>query len=172
MAALTFIAFFSLKWDIMGTLKKMGTFWGPKFWKGSSNGDPFGSSGCGVVWLMIWVFGCCGFIGYYGFRWCGDRRITIFPEGRDFAPRGHTCKKRGIVGIYPRKFFWIFRKILGWEREINSAQLEMENAWLLIPSSWRLLEILFSNHPEINSDTLEIQFFVTFFCQFSRFTHF
>ena len=42
----------------------------------------------GVVWLMIWVFGCCGFIGYYGFRWCGDRRITIFPEGRDFAPRG------------------------------------------------------------------------------------
>ena len=53
----------------------------------------------------------------------------------------HTCKKRGIVGIYPRNFFWIFRKILGWEREINSAQLE-------------------------------IQFFVTFFCQFSRFTHF
>ena len=41
----------------------------------------------GVVWLMIWVFGCCGFIGYYGFRWCGDRRITIFPEGRDFTPR-------------------------------------------------------------------------------------
>ena len=25
----------------------------------------------------------------------------------------HTCKKRGIAGIYPRKFFWIFRKILG-----------------------------------------------------------
>ena len=41
----------------------------------------------GVVWLMIWIFGCCGFIGYYGFRWCGDRRITIFPEGRDFTPR-------------------------------------------------------------------------------------
>ena len=40
-----------------------------------------------MVWLMIWVFGCCGFIGYYGFRWCGDRRITIFPEGRDFTPR-------------------------------------------------------------------------------------
>ena len=25
----------------------------------------------------------------------------------------HTCKKRGIAGIYPRKFFWISRKILG-----------------------------------------------------------
>ena len=25
----------------------------------------------------------------------------------------HTCKKRGIAGIYPRKFFWIFRKIIG-----------------------------------------------------------
>ena len=25
----------------------------------------------------------------------------------------HTCKKRGIAGIYPRNFFWIFRKILG-----------------------------------------------------------
>ena len=23
-----------------------------------------------------------------GFRWCGDPRIAIFPEGRDFAPRG------------------------------------------------------------------------------------
>ena len=33
----------------------------------------------------------------------------------------HTCKKRGIAGIYPRNFFWIFRKILGWEREINTA---------------------------------------------------
>ena len=33
----------------------------------------------------------------------------------------HTCKKRGIAGIYPCKFFWIFRKILGWEREINTA---------------------------------------------------
>ena len=25
----------------------------------------------------------------------------------------NTCKKRGKAGIYPRKFFWIFRKILG-----------------------------------------------------------
>ena len=25
----------------------------------------------------------------------------------------HTCKKREIVEIYLRKFFWIFRKILG-----------------------------------------------------------
>ena len=25
----------------------------------------------------------------------------------------HTCKKRGIAGIYPRNFFWIFRKVLG-----------------------------------------------------------
>ena len=33
----------------------------------------------------------------------------------------HTCKKRVIVVIYHRKFFWIFRKILGWEREINTA---------------------------------------------------
>ena len=35
----------------------------------------------------------------------------------DFAvysePLDHTCKKRGIAGIYPRNFFWIFRKILG-----------------------------------------------------------
>ena len=33
----------------------------------------------------------------------------------------HTCKKREIVEIYLRKFFWIFRKILGLEREINTA---------------------------------------------------
>ena len=33
----------------------------------------------------------------------------------------HTCKKRVIAVIYHRKFFWIFRKILGWEREINTA---------------------------------------------------
>ena len=26
---------------------------------------------------------------------------------------GHTCKKREIAEIYLRKFFWIFRKILG-----------------------------------------------------------
>ena len=25
----------------------------------------------------------------------------------------HTCKKREIAEIYLRKFFWIFRKILG-----------------------------------------------------------
>ena len=34
---------------------------------------------------------------------------------------GHTCKKREIAEIYLRNFFWIFRKILGWEREINTA---------------------------------------------------
>ena len=33
----------------------------------------------------------------------------------------HTCKKREIPEIYLRNFFWIFRKILGWEREINTA---------------------------------------------------
>ena len=33
----------------------------------------------------------------------------------------HTCKKREIPEIYLRKLFWIFRKILGWEREINTA---------------------------------------------------
>ena len=33
----------------------------------------------------------------------------------------HTCKKREIVEIYLRKYFWIFRKILGWEREINTG---------------------------------------------------
>ena len=33
----------------------------------------------------------------------------------------HTCKKREIAEIYLRNFFWIFRKILGWEREINTA---------------------------------------------------
>ena len=33
----------------------------------------------------------------------------------------HTCKKRVIAVIYHRNFFWIFRKILGWEREINTA---------------------------------------------------
>ena len=32
----------------------------------------------------------------------------------------HTCKKREIVEIYLRNFFWIFRKI-GWECEINTA---------------------------------------------------
>ena len=35
--------------------------------------------------------------------------------------KGHTCKKRVIPVIYHRKFFWIFRKILGWEREIKTA---------------------------------------------------
>ena len=29
-----------------------------------------------------------GSFGYYGFVWCGDPRIAIFPEGRNFAPRG------------------------------------------------------------------------------------
>ena len=33
----------------------------------------------------------------------------------------HTCKKREIPEIYLRNFFGIFRKILGWEREINTA---------------------------------------------------
>ena len=33
----------------------------------------------------------------------------------------HTCKKREIPEIYLRKFFWIFHKILGWEREIYTA---------------------------------------------------
>ena len=33
----------------------------------------------------------------------------------------HTCKKRVIPVIYHCRFFWIFRKILGWEREINTA---------------------------------------------------
>ena len=28
-------------------------------------------------------------------------------------PHHHTCKKREIAEIYLRKFFWIFRKILG-----------------------------------------------------------
>ena len=34
---------------------------------------------------------------------------------------GGACKKRVIHVIYHRNFFWIFRKILGWEREINTA---------------------------------------------------
>ena len=33
----------------------------------------------------------------------------------------HTCKKREIAEIYLRKFFWIFRKSLGREREIDTA---------------------------------------------------
>ena len=33
----------------------------------------------------------------------------------------HTCKKLEIAEIYLRNFFLIFRKILGWEREINTA---------------------------------------------------
>ena len=33
----------------------------------------------------------------------------------------HTCKKREIPEIYLRNFFWIFRKILGWECEIITA---------------------------------------------------
>ena len=72
MAALTFL---QPEMEIMGTLKKMGTFWGPKIWKrspwwpGSPNGDPLGSSayvktknhdelkllhylGCCVCWVL------------------------------------------------------------------------------------------------------------------------
>ena len=37
----------------------------------------------------------------------------------------HTCKKREIPEIYLRNFFWIFRKILGWECEINTAPKPM-----------------------------------------------
>ena len=33
----------------------------------------------------------------------------------------HTCKKREIPEIYLRNFFWIFCKILGWDRKINTA---------------------------------------------------
>ena len=36
-------------------------------------------------------------------------------------PYNQTCKKREIAEIYLRNFFWIFCKILGWEREINTA---------------------------------------------------
>ena len=60
---------------------------------------------------------------------------------RKMITKPYMQKARDSWDISPQ-IFWIFRKILGWEREINSAQLEMENAWLLIPSSWRLLEIL------------------------------
>ena len=38
-----------------------------------------------------------------------------------YSSWGHTCKKREIPEIYLRNFFGIFRKILGWEREINTA---------------------------------------------------
>ena len=55
-------------------------------------------------------------------------RIALFAQKRALCPAqvflgivrrcvtddpSHTCKKRGIAGIYPRNFFWIFRKILG-----------------------------------------------------------
>ena len=36
--------------------------------------------------------------------------ITNLKKSESF---GHTCKKRVIPVIYHRKFFWIFRKILG-----------------------------------------------------------
>ena len=56
-------------------------------------------------------FGCI-----YSNQYVRIKKQHIFKS----LPR-HTCKKRGIAGIYPHKFFWIFRKILGWEREINTA---------------------------------------------------
>ena len=48
--------------------------------------------------------------------------IHNFPIGVFLiAPYTHTCKKWVIPEIYHRKFFRIFRKILGWECEINTA---------------------------------------------------
>jgi len=51
-------------------------------------------------------------------RWWGRWRFWHSGQNWYF---GHTCKKREIPEICLRNFFWIFRKILGWEREINTA---------------------------------------------------
>ena len=40
------------------------------------------------------------------------RLIYVFIFSSKVSQR-HTCKKREIVEIYLRNFFWIFRKILG-----------------------------------------------------------
>ena len=53
---------------------------------------------------------------YLATRWHHLHELQNWPHDGT-----HTCKKREIAEIYLRKFFWIFRKILGWEREINTA---------------------------------------------------
>ena len=51
----------------------------------------------------------------------GKEGLKINKTMGDGAYCHHTCKKRENAEIYLRNFFWIFRKILGWEREINTA---------------------------------------------------
>ena len=55
MAALTFSAFFSLKWEIMGTLKKRGPFGDPKSEKGP-HGDPGPQMGTHLGAVDIAIF--------------------------------------------------------------------------------------------------------------------
>ena len=52
---------------------------------------------------------------------CYNKNSTSNMTRKKMNEEGHTCKKREIAEIYLRNFFWIFRKILGWEREINTA---------------------------------------------------
>ena len=54
-------------------------------------------------------------------KWLAEKKCvtTYWRQISKICP--HTCKKREIVEIYLRNFFWIFRKILGWECEINTA---------------------------------------------------
>ena len=39
--------------------------------------------------------------------------VNIFDQVSPEYDAKHTCKKREIPEIYLRKYFWIFRKILG-----------------------------------------------------------
>ena len=83
--------------------------------------EPFFHSGLDLSWL-----GMAQKWSILDQKWPNVAGLSTLQSGakgskRDQNSHPHTCKKRVIPVIYHRKFFWIFRKILGWEREINTA---------------------------------------------------
>ena len=71
--------------------------------------------------LMTWGVPKANSIIIPAHTWIERLSHFIVADFRSLCWWNHTCKKRGIAGIYPRNFLLIFRKILGWEREINTA---------------------------------------------------
>ena len=68
------------------------------------------------------IFGPCfqkKFLEFEQTNW--QKRVSIRDKNTVEQHSIHTCKKREIPEIYLLNFFWIFRKILGWERKINTA---------------------------------------------------
>ena len=88
----------------------------------------FGNLGIEESEVVTNVTGCLKPCHFKKYIFLGDRTPSsfksehyIFSMWAVSSKIKHTCKKRGIAGIYPRNFFWIFRKILGLERKISTA---------------------------------------------------